>query len=217
MWTFGSERGLAAAAWSSVAASFAAALLFFWVQNTYRPVGGDISWAKLFWLMYAVLFWFVLPLLLVADPRLGRAWRRPFAVLAALMLVRGVIEFWMLYVALNWSPWYGIGHDVVCMTALAALAWPLRAHLTSSLERTVFVHLIVTTAIFLPEMYFAWYMQAHFTTTGESAIYFVPDDPRYSDVLTVTTTVVVFLLAYLPVFLFRWLHGAPDRIRSAAT
>jgi hypothetical protein len=138
-------------------------------------------------------------------------------VLAVLMLFRGVIEFWMLYVALNWSPWYGIGHDIICIAALALLASPLRARRTGPLERTVFVHLIVTTAIFIPEMYFAWYMQVHFTTTGESAVYFVPDDPRYSDVLTVTTAVVVFLSAYLPAFLFRWLHGASDRIRSAAT
>ncbi|HSE01159.1 MAG TPA: hypothetical protein VLB72_10545 [Burkholderiales bacterium] len=217
MWTFGSERGLAAAAWSSVAALFATALLFFWVQNTFRPVGGEISWAKLFWLMYAVLFWFVLPLLLVADPRLSGAWRRPFTVLAALMLIRGVIEPWMLYVALNWSPWYGIGHDIVCMATLAILGWTLRERRTGAVERTVFVHLIVTTALFSPEIYFAWYMQAHFTTTGESAIYFVPDDPRYSDVLTVTAAVVVFLSAYLPLFLYRWLHGATDRTRPATS
>jgi hypothetical protein len=217
MWTFGSERRLAVAAWSLFAASFAGALLFFWIQNTFRPVGGDISWAKLFWLMYAMLFWLVLPALLAADPRVDWPWRRPFAALAILMLVRGVIELWMLYVALNWSPWYGIGHDIACMATLAALGWPLRVHHASRLERTVLAHLIVTTAIFLPEMYFAWYMQAHFATAGKSAIYFVPDDPRYSDVLTVTTAVVVFLSAYLPVFLFRWLHGASDRIRPAAT
>jgi hypothetical protein len=60
-------------------------------------------------------------------------------------------------------------------------------------------------------------MQAHFTTTGDAAIYFVPDDPRYSDVLTVTTCVVVFLSVYLPFFLSQWLHGQTDDARPAAS
>lgn len=216
MWNFGSERQLAAAAWSSVASLLVSAFAFFWAQNQFKPVGGDISWAKLFWLMYAVLFWFVLPALLAADPRLTPSWHRPFAALAILMLARGLVELWMLYVALTWSPWYGIVHDIVCMATLAVFAWTLRERRTGAVERTVFVHLIVTTVIFFPEIYFAWYMQAHFTTTGESAIYFVPDDPRYSDVLAVTAAVVVFSSVYFPLFLYRWLHGATDRTRPAA-
>lgn len=216
MWSFASERRLAIAAWSSVAALFAAALVFYWVQNHLRPVGGEISWPKLFWLMYAVLLWFALPVLLACDPRLSRAWRRPFAVLAALMLARGVVEAWMLYVALSWSPWYGIGHDVVCMLMLLGFVGRLSGAAASGLERTVYVQLAVSAVMFLPEIYFAWYMQAHFTTAGADAVYFVPDDPRYQDVLRVTVAVVVFLSAYLPVFLIRWLHGTPDRAGSAA-
>jgi hypothetical protein len=216
MWTFGSERRLIVAAWSTVALLCVGALLFGWAQNRYRPVGGDISWSKLFWLLYAVTMWFALPVLLSADPRLSPRWRRPFALLAALMLARGVVELWMLYVALNWSPWYGIGQDLACMTMLAVFIGRLSGSATNATERTVFAHALVTGLIFLPEMYFAWYMQVHFTTTGEAAIYFVPDDPRYRDVLGVTTVVVLFLSAYLPVFLFRWLHGTPDRAGSAA-
>ena len=216
MWTFDSERRLIVVAWSTVAALCALALLFFWAQNHFRLVGGDISWPKLFWLLYAVLLWFALPVLLAADPRLSASWRRPFAVLAALMAARGVVEFWMLYVALNWSPWYGIGHDIVCMTALAVFIGELRGTAGNATERIVFAHAIVTAAMFVPEMYFAWYMQAHFTTTGDGAIYFVPDDPRYRDVLRVTTAVVLFLSAYLPLFLFRWLHGTADRAGSPA-
>lgn len=216
MWTFDSERRLIVVAWSTVAALVAGALLFYWAQNHFRPVGGDISWPKLFWLLYAVLLWLALPVLIAADPRLSASWRRPFAVLAALMLARGVAELWMLYVALNWSPWYGIGHDIVCMTMLVVFIVKLSGSARHATERTAFVHAIVTAAMFLPEMYFAWYMQAHFTTMGDDAVYFVPDDPRYRDVLRVTTAVVLFLSAYLPVFLFRWLHGTPDRAGSAA-
>ena len=216
MWTFASERRLVVAVCSTVAAMLVAALLFFWAQNHLRPVGGEISWPKLCWLSYAVLLWFALPVLIAADPRLSASWRMPFAVLALLMMGRGGVELWMLYVALNWSTWYGIGHDLLCMLMLVGFACTLGRAAGAAIERTVFVHLIVTAAMFLPEMYFAWYMQAHFTTSGDGAIYFVPDDPRYRDVLRVTIAVVVFLTAYLPVFLFRWLHGTPDRAGSAA-
>ena len=214
MWTFASERRLIVAVWSTIAALLVAALVFFWAQNHFRPVGGDISWPKLCWLSYAVLLWFAVPVLIAADPRLSPSWRLPFVILALLMLARGGVELWMLYVARNWSPWYGIGHDFVCMLMLALFT--LSRAPRTAIERTVFVHLIVTAAMFLPEIYFAWYMQAHFTTTGDGAIYFVPDDPRYRDVLRVTTAVVVFLTAYMPVFLFRWLHGTSDRAGPAA-
>jgi hypothetical protein len=214
MWTFASERRLAAAAWTAVCALFLAALVFYPLQNHYRPIGGEISWPKLAWLGYALLFWFVLPAFIGADPRLAAAARRPFIALFCLMLARGAIEGWMLYVSLNWSPWYGIGHDVVCAVLLLAFlpCCPNRARL----DRVIGRHLGVTALLFGPEIYFAWYMQAHFNTQGDSAIYFVPDDPAYAVVLRVTTAVVLLLTAYLPFFLFQWLHDAPERNRPAA-
>jgi hypothetical protein len=124
----------------------------------------------------------------------------------------------MLYVSLNWSPWYGIGHDVFCGSVLAA--WAVRLFAASGLggrlERLVLLHMGITALMFVPEIYFAWYMQAHFNTQGDAAIYFVPDDPAYAVVLRVTTAAVVFLSIYFPVFLFQWLHGAPDSNRTAA-
>lgn len=209
MWTFASERRLGGAAWAAVALLAAAALAFHWVQNEYRPVGGEISWPKLFWLAYAILLWFVLPALLCADSRLDGAWRRPFFLLFLLMLARGVVEGWMLYVSLNWSPWYGIGHDIVCAALLLAFAAALYRRAASRLERLMLLHLLVSALMFGPEMYFAWYMQAHFNTQGDDAIYFVPDDPVYATVLRATTAAVAFLSVYLPVFFFHWLHGAP--------
>ena len=124
----------------------------------------------------------------------------------------------MLYVSLNWSPWYGIGQDLVCAAVLALFGWRLWAAKAprNDLQRTILMHLSVTTFMFGPEIYFAWYMQAHFNTKGADAIYFVPNDPAYSEVLNVTAAVVVFLTAYLPVFLMRWLHGTPERDHQIA-
>ncbi len=218
MWTFASKSRLVASVWSSLAVWLAAAAVFYWVQTQVRPVGGNPSLAKSIWLAYAVLFWIVLPALITADSRLSPTCRRPFVPLLLLMLARGPAELWMLYISLNWSPWYGIGQDLVCAAALVLFGWRLWAAKVprSSLQRTILVHLAVTALMFGPEVYFAWYMQAHFNTKGSDAIYFVPDDPAHSVVLNVTTAVVVFLTAYLPVFLMRWLHGTPKRDHQIA-
>jgi hypothetical protein len=119
------------------------------------------------------------------------------------MLARAVVEGWMLYVTLDWSPWYGIAHDALCAVVLLALA--ARSPPRNALESTVRMHLWVTAAFFIPEMYFAWYMQAHFVTKGAAAVYFVPDEPAYADVLNATSVAVVCLIIYLPVFLWRWI------------
>lgn len=219
MWTFASERRLGGAAWAAVAGLALAALGFYWVQNQYRPIGGEISWRKLLWLAYAIFLWFLLPLLIGADARVAPALRKPFVVLFVLMLARGLIELWMLYVSLNWSPWYGIGHDLVCATVLLSYLvrlWNAVASL-GRLERLILVHVAVTALMLGPEMYFAWYMQAHFNTQGDGAIYFVPDDPAYHVVLRATTAAVAFLTLYLPWFLLQWLHGSPERNRPAAS
>jgi hypothetical protein len=203
MWSFASERALRRTAGAAIVLLAASAAIFYQAQNTLRPVGGDISIVKLLWLAGAILLWGVLPPLLLADPRLGLRLRRAFAVLAALMLARAVVEGWMLYITLNWSPWYGIAHDALCAAVL--LAFAARSLPRNPLEVTVRVHLLVTAAFFVPEMYFAWYMQAHFITQGEAAVYFVPDDAVYADVLRATTIAVVCLAIYLPLFLGRWI------------
>lgn len=206
MWTFASERALARAAAASLAALALTACTFYWVQNHFRPVGGEISVPKLLWLCYAIALWGVLPALLSLDRRIPLRWRQAFAALLVLMLLRGAAELWMLYVLLNWSTWYGFAHDLACVILLSILGYRAgRPRLPT--ERVAAVHLAVTTAAFLPEMYFAWYMQAHFATRGAQAIYFVPDDPRYAEVLRVTIGVVVCLSLYFPPFLSRWLHA----------
>jgi hypothetical protein len=119
----------------------------------------------------------------------------------------------MLYVSLNWSPWYGIAHDLACMAVLACLA----ARLTMTglpADRFWALHAGVTAFAFAPEIYFAWYMQAHFTNQGESAIYFVPDEPAHAFALGVTAAAVVCFSGYLAYFLYRWLHATTDRNRT---
>ena len=203
MWSFASEAALRRATWTALGLVAAAATAFYFAQNTLRPVGGEIALVKLLWLAGAVLLWGVLPLLLVGDARLGPRLRRAFAALLALMLARAAIEGWMLYVSLNWSPWYGIAHNALCVVVLIALAARLRPR--NALERLARRHLAVSAAFFVPETYFAWYMQSNFVTRGAHAVYFVPGDASHVHVLMVTAVAVVCLAAYLAMFLRRWI------------
>jgi hypothetical protein len=209
MWSFASESALRRAAWVALGLTAAAAAAFYVAQNALRPVGGEIALVKLLWLAGAVLLWGVLPPLLAADARLGQSLRRAFAALCALMLARAAIEGWMLYVSLNWSPWYGIAHDVLCAVLLLVIA--ARIAPRNGLEHVARRHLAVSAAFFVPEMYFAWYMQAHFVTRGAAAVYFVPDDASHIRVLLVTGVTVVCLAAYLAMFLRRWLMASGNQ------
>jgi hypothetical protein len=196
----------------SIAVLAVASWYFYQAQNTADRIGGAMAPQKLFWLGYAILLWVVLPLAIALDRRVAKSLRNAFAALFLLMLVRGLIELWMLYVTLNWSPWYGIAHDLLCMAVLISFTMVVyrRERWRDSPDALIMMHLLVTTAAFVPEIYFAHYMTINFNTTGTDAIYFVPDEERFRDVLAWTTRVVVFLSIYLPFFLWRWLVGTSD-------
>lgn len=201
-----SETVLRSASNALIALLLISGLLFHLLQNRLHIIGGKIALAKLLWLGLAILLWVGLPLLLALDGRLGRWLRYAFAFLFVSMAVRGIIELWMLYVSKNWSPAYGILHDLLCMAGLLlflALAWQageIRLH------AGVALHGVVTTLLFIPEIYFAWYMRSNFNTKGGAAIYFVPDETKHRRVLRMTASIDMMLLLYLPVFLYHWCH-----------
>lgn len=214
MSTWFSERRLRLVAFLAVAGIAMAAVVFHVLQNRLALTGGGIAWPKSMWLGCAILFWFVLPALLASDARLPAIWRAPFVCLLALMGLRGVVELWMLYVSHNWSPFYGIAHDVGCLVALWGLACRAVVGAGSSwqrgLPRTALVHAIATGLLFIPEIYFAWYMQANFRTSGEDPLYFVPDDAAHARVLSLTAAADAAAVLYLPAFLYAWLHGKTE-------
>jgi hypothetical protein len=205
-----SELRLRRLALSAVATTALITGMFFVVQNRLAPVGGEVAFVKAVWLGLAVLFWLVLPALIAADSRLDAAIKRPFQLLLALMALRGGAELVMLYALKNWSPTYGIAHDLLCLGVLSAWGihrlWRRSAIAENPLTRTLLIHLFITAALFLPEIYYAAYMQAHFTTAGAAAVYFVPDDGRHRVVLAVTAAVDALAAAWLGYFLYAWLN-----------
>lgn len=183
-----------------------AAAAFYSLQNSGVLPGGQISAIKLAWLGCAILFWYLLPGLLLMDGRMPRAARLACIVLLVGMLLRGVVELFMMYVTTNWHPWMGISHDVLMIVLMLLVAIPL----FRESDRLYAGYLAVATAMFILESGFAWYMLAHATDPG-ATVYFVSGDPRHSGIMMVTTVCVIALIGYLIFFFRYWLYGQTKR------
>jgi uncharacterized membrane protein AbrB (regulator of aidB expression) len=182
------------------------AAIFYFLQNSGALPGGEISAIKLAWLACAILFWFLLPGLLLMDERMPRAARRVCIVLLAGMLARGVIELFMMYVTNNWQPWMGISHNILMLVLMTILLIPL----LHKPGRLYVGYLAVATAMFVPESGFAWYMLTYATDPG-ATVYFVSGDPRHRGVMIVTAICVFALAVYLVLFSRHWLYGQSER------
>ena len=182
------------------------AAAFYSVQNSGALPGGQISTVKLAWLGCAILFWYLLPGLLLLDGRMPWLARRACIVLFVSMLVRGVIELFMMYVTHNWQPWMGISHDILMLVLMFVVAMPLFRELNSIYSG----FLAVATAMFIPEAGFAWYMLVHATDSG-TTVYFVAGDPQHGGIMIVTAVCVTALILYLTYFSRHWLYEQTKR------
>lgn len=182
------------------------AAAFYSMQNSGALPGGQISAIKLAWLGCAILFWYLLPGLLLMHGRMPPAARRACIVLLASMLVRGGVELFMMYKTDNWHPWMGIGHDVFMIFLMLVVTIPL----FRESDRLYAGYLAVATAMFAAEAGFAWYMLTYATDPG-ATVYFVSGDPRHGGIMTVTAVCVTALIVYLVLFSRHWLYGQTKR------
>lgn len=182
------------------------AAAFYPLQNSGLLPGGQISPVKLAWLACAILFWYLLPVLLLLDERMAGAARRACFVLLGSMSIRAVAELFMMYVTGNWHPWMGISHNLVTFALMLFVLAPAMKD-----KQPVYAgYLLVATAMFIPETGFAWYLYAQAAASGE-VLYFVSDSPRHNAVMYLTTGCVSVLLVYLILFSRQWLYGRTGR------
>jgi hypothetical protein len=151
--------------------------VFYWRQNFRGQIGGAISIAKLLWLDYAIIAWFIVPALLIQST--NGAWQRLFIVHLINVGARAVIELILLYVFVKWSPVYGIAHDLFSIALVTWLA-PHDASILHHYSWTIRIGLVC-------EIVFAALF--HRLTSKERAIYFASDAPRFR-IVNVLTTVV---------------------------
>ena len=170
---------------------------FYRRQNSGLQVGGDISFPKMLWLSYAIAAWFVLPPYLASDDRSGSGVRRLFASFWIAMMVRGVIELVLVYSVGHWSPWYGISHDLFCVS----LIWVLRRRVRpqSSFDRRAlrFAGSLVV-ALLIETAFAGIFLQSGAAAEG---IYFASSDASWNFVNLLTLAALAFVLPDLGYFL----------------
>jgi hypothetical protein len=112
--------------------------IFSMVQNSGAIVGGRISPPKIAWLNFALYVFVVLPVIMgwyaEVDARTARLYRIVFWS----FLIRGVIEFYMLYVTRSWRCGYGISHDLFT-AMLVIIFWQSAGGLTVLLLATLII------------------------------------------------------------------------------
>ena len=170
-------------------------ILFNKKQNTGSIVGGKISLPKSFWLSFTIGTWFFLPFSFYAmdtDPGLMKVIH--FHMLS--FWIRGVLELFMIYKWYNWSPRYGISHDLFHLIGLISILyfnWPDQVT-RASLLVLFFAGLLIISTIF--ETIFAVFF---FRIRGEEKhkIYFADDSKEWKFVNSLTTFANFVCYGYL--------------------
>jgi hypothetical protein len=171
-------------------------------QNGVNPwTGGPISWPKAFWLNYTIQTWFILPLIFVFASI-------PFFLKQILLFhliswwIRGPLELVMIYRWFNWSPRYGISHDLLHILGCGALVFihrdewaTLQFGSVAFLASLLVVMILITTCA---EISFAiLFLRLRTLQEKNDKIYFASDDPKWVFVNRWTMTVVLFSFAHL--------------------
>jgi hypothetical protein len=170
----------------------AASLAFFHGQNTAGHIGGPMSVPKLFWLDYALAACFVLPFYFWRSERVAAPLRRIYGAHLLGFTIRGVIELWMLYVTVTWSPPYGIAHCLADIVLITVLAWrlPPAAEWAEPWDRAARRFLTSLRVGLVCESTFAALF--HQVADSRAGIYFASDAPVFAFINTLTAVVVVF-------------------------
>jgi hypothetical protein len=206
MFKSSSESRLRAGFAAVLGALIVSAAPFYLAQNSGLLPGGQVAPVKLAWLACAILFWYLLPVLLLMDDRLPKLARLAITVLFVNMLCRAVIELFMMYVSGNWHPWLGIGHDIFSFVIMAAVTLAV----LRKVSRPYGGYLCVATGMFVPEALFAWYMLMRASSSGD-VVYFVGNEPAHRGIMLVTAVCVAVLLIYLISFVKQWLYAQTKR------
>ncbi len=177
------------------------ALLYKRKQNGPDPMtGGPISTPKAFWLAYTVTTWFFFPFLFLVNSEIII----PIKIIIGFHLIswwlRGPLELVMIYKWFNWTPKYGISHDLFHLTGIAAL-W-IYYHNSflalSGLNLLAHAFILVTVFATIAEISFAYlFLKVRSEQEKKDNIYFASDDPKWIFINRLTLTVVIGVMTHL--------------------
>jgi hypothetical protein len=163
-------------------------------QKEVKPrIGGPISPHKSFWLFFAVLNWFFLPLILAQQHGFSENFKLTIYGFSFLMWFRGIAECIMLYVTLNWRPLYGMIHNMTCLSFLVFMGALMifDPGQTGSSQKPFFenCYLVFLCLMLMVETYYAWSFSklVGLKTQGNDAIWFATEqEAKFAAILKTT-------------------------------
>jgi len=172
-------------------------------QSSPNPwTGGPISWPKAFWLSYTIQSWFFLPFFYLIPSYVPSFLKIIIVFHLLSWWIRGVLELFMIYKWMNWSPRYGISHDVLHIIGLTALVTYFRHDIpTVAFGSQGFVVMTYIFLLFLTttaEITFAMlFLKLRTIQEQMENVYFASDDPKWIFVNRYTLTIVVIAFTHL--------------------
>lgn len=170
-------------------------------QNGPNPMtGGPISTPKAFWLAYTVTTWFFLPLLFIFSSEIITPIKYIIAFHLLSWWARGPLELVMIYKWFNWSPRYGISHDLFHIVGLIILYFINRDHFQNltPLNNIALAFICITIFATAAEISFAYlFLKARSEAEEKDNIYFASDDPKWIFINRLTLTVVCAVMSHL--------------------
>jgi hypothetical protein len=156
----------------------AASFVFGGVQNTFHPVGGPISFAKILWLNLALLVFYVVPFWLWRDPSLEPNARAMFGWVLASFVVRAPIEICVIYFTRLWRCEYGIAHDLFTLLLVTWLSWRWRGTTESGNKDVASIFIPLLQVTLLVETFMAW--EFHKVASPAAGTYFAAPTAEFS-------------------------------------
>lgn len=172
-------------------------------QNGMNPwTGGPISWPKSFWLSYTIQTWFFLPFLFLFHTETPQFLKIIVSFHLLSWWIRGVLELVMIYKWFNWSPRYGIAHDIfhllVCFFFFSYFRTEFREQVFGTHGFLVSLYIILLFFSTSAEIGFAFLFQKLRTIQESNEnVYFASDDSKWVFVNRVTLFVVIVVFAHL--------------------
>ena len=187
----------------SVVMMLASSMLFYHLQNGHlSQAGGRIAFVKALWLGMCIFYWFILPLIIVNGKNIEGGTRLIYKIFLLNMLLRAIIELFMMYVTQNWHPYLGIGHNIFSFVLVLALLGIFKFRIKPEIMA---INFLIMGLMFIPESIFAYYMLTN--VTASHPVYFVPDSSEHSLIMAVTWAAVISLVLWQTIFAKRWLYA----------
>jgi hypothetical protein len=162
----------------AIAAVTAASFLFGWMQNTFHPVGGPISFAKILWLNLALLMFYVVPFWLWRDASIEPAARSIFGWVFAGFALRAPAELFIIYFTHLWRCEYGIAHDLFTLLLVTWLNWRWRKTTESRQQNLPYIFILLLQGTLVVEMFMAW--EFHKVASPAAGTYFAAPTANFS-------------------------------------